>query len=230
MDLSDTIRNLFRAGVLETADQASKKPSVRTGFDAPIEHVTMLNDRARTGTYLRAIQEVVQPGDVVVELGTGTGVLAVAAAKAGARHVYAIEAGAIGTIAEAVFEANGLSDRITLVPGASTQVTLPERANVLISEIIGNEPLHERVLQSTRDAIKRLLEPDSKFVPRMLRIYAVPVDIPESVIARYRFMESTQAAWNDWYGVDFTPLSGEPSKVPSGLCSAPHAEGLDSIE
>jgi protein arginine N-methyltransferase 1 len=207
VDLSDTILNLYRSGVLDTVDRASQRPSSRTGFDAAVEHVLMLNDRARTDAYLHAISEVVQPEDVVVELGTGTGVLAVAAAKAGARHVYAVEAGAIGKTAEAVFAANGLSDRITLVSGLSTHVTLPERADVLISEIIGNEPLHERVLESTRDAIKRFLKPDARFVPRTLRIYAVPVDIPESLIARYRFMESTQAEWRDWYGVDFSPLS-----------------------
>jgi len=207
VDLSDTILYLHKSGVLDTVDRASRRPASRTGFDAAVEHVNMLNDRARTDAYLHAISEVVQPEDVVVDLGTGTGVLAVAAAKAGARHVYAIEAGAIGKAAKAVFEANGLSDRITLVPGLSTHVALPERADVLISEIIGNEPLLEGVLESTRDAIKRFLKPDARCIPRMLRIYAVPVDIPESLIARYRFMESTQAEWRDWYGVDFSPLS-----------------------
>jgi hypothetical protein len=113
-----------------------------------------------------------------------------------------------------VFRANGLSDRITLVPGSSTHVTLPERAHVLISEIIGNEPLQEHVLESTRDAIQRFLEPDAKFVPRMLRIYAVPVEIPESVVARFRFMESSLATWAEWYGVDFAPL---------GEANPPHA-------
>jgi hypothetical protein len=79
VDLSDTIMNLFRAGVLEPHERASRRPAMRTGFDSPVEHISMLNDRARTGSYLDAIQEVVRPGDVVVELGTGTGVLAVAA-------------------------------------------------------------------------------------------------------------------------------------------------------
>ena len=214
VDLSDTIRHLYRAGALESSVRSSQKPAMRSGFDAPVEHVSMLSDRARTEAYLHAIREVVRPGDVVVELGTGTGVLAVAAAKAGARRVYAVEAGSIGHIAEAVFEANGLSDRITLVPGLSTHVRLPERCDVLVSEIIGNEPLHERVLESTRDAIVRFLKPEARFIPRGLRIYAVPVEVPESVVSKFRFTASDQAQWGDWYDLDFTPLGrGNPPRA-----------------
>jgi hypothetical protein len=222
VDLSDTIRNLYEAGALEPLGRPSRRPAMGTGFDAPAMHVRMLNDRARTEAYLHAIREVVQPGDVVVELGTGTGVLAVAAAKAGARHVYAIEAGAIGQAAESVFRANGLSDRITLVPGLSTHVSLPERADVLVSEVIGNEPLHERVLQSTRDAIQRFLKPDARFVPRTLDIFAVPVEVPESFTSTYRFMESNQTAWKEWYGVDFTPLNDGNPADPFRVFLQPH--------
>lgn len=171
----------------------------------------MLNDRTRTGAYVDAIREVVRPNDVVVELGTGTGVLAVAAAMAGAGHVYTIEVGSIGEVAKAVFEANGLSDRITLITGMSSHVDLPERADVLVSEIIGNEALSEGVLQSTKDAIRRFLKPEARFVPHRLRIYAIAVTVPESVMGRYFFRESSEAIWKDWYGVDFAPLSqGNP--------------------
>ena len=104
-------------------------------------HIAMLNDRRRTASFLAAIRRVVRPGDVVVDVGTGTGVLAIAAAQAGAARVYAVEATGIGKLAEANFRANGLQDRITLVPGWSMQVTLPERADVLVSEVIGKTPL-----------------------------------------------------------------------------------------
>ena len=66
--------------------------------------VKMLNDRARTDAFIRAIEATVRPGDVVVDLGTGTGVLALAAARAGARRVYAIEASGVGRAARSVFE------------------------------------------------------------------------------------------------------------------------------
>jgi predicted RNA methylase len=83
-------------------------------------HVALLNDRRRTGA--ETITQVVKPGDVVVDLASGTGILALAAARAGAAHVYAIESTAVGRVAQALFEANGFGDRITLLSGWSTRL------------------------------------------------------------------------------------------------------------
>lgn len=207
IDLTTNIVHLYEVGALvDVSNPAPVLKSSRRGFASASIHIKMLNDRARTASYLDAIAEVVKPGDVVVDLGTGTGVLSVAAARAGARHVYAIEASSIGWSARSVFEANGLTDRITLVPGWSTQVTLPERGDLLVSEIIGNEPLEERVLEATGDAIKRHLKPDARFIPEAVRIYGLPVEVPETVIAEHRFTESAQQRWNDWYDIDFGSL------------------------
>jgi protein arginine N-methyltransferase 1 len=206
-DLSSTIRGLVGVGILERVRGSVTSPSADVGYDAPIQHIAMLNDRQRTAAYLEAIPEVVREGDVVVEIGTGSGILALAAARAGARHVYAIETGAIGRAAEAMFAANGFSDRITLIPGLSTRVSLPERADVFVSELVGNEALEERILELTLDTIQRFLKPDARFVPRWLRVYAAAVEIPAPVVAGHRFTEETGARWSDWYGgFDFSPL------------------------
>ena len=77
----------------------------------------MLDDDRRTEAYLAALTKAVRPEDVVLDIGTGTGVLAVAAARAGARHVYAVEATDIADVAERVFTANGVGDRVTLIRG-----------------------------------------------------------------------------------------------------------------
>ena len=206
IDLTTNIVNLHEAGALVKAGSTPILKANRTGFAGAAIHIKMLDDRARTESYLAAIAEVVKPGDVVVDVGTGTGVLAVAAAKAGAARVYAMEASSIATVASRVFEANGLEDRITLVRGWSTQVDLPERADVMVSEIIGNEPLSERVLEATADAIKRHLAPDARFVPETVRVYGIPVEVPSEVLARHRFTPATLDRWQDWYGVDFGPL------------------------
>lgn len=207
IDLTTNILHLYEAGALvDVSNPVPIAKSNRRGFAAAAIHIKMLNDRVRTASYLAAIADVVRPGDVVVDIGTGTGVLSVAAARAGARHVYAIEASSIGRTAQSVFEANGLTERITLVPGWSTQVSLPERADVLVSEIIGNEPLEERVIEATSDAIKRHLKPDARFVPRTVRVYGLPVEVPENVIAEHRFTESAQQRWKDMYGIDFGSL------------------------
>ena len=128
-------------------DETGRRPVLdsKDSFGAPYIHIKMLNDKARTDAYLKAIEEVIRPGDVVLDLGTGTGVFAATAARQGARHVYAIESSAIGSSAQGLFAANGLADRVTLVPGHSTQVSLPEPVDVLVSELIGNDPLGERI-------------------------------------------------------------------------------------
>jgi len=209
IQLTTTIVNLYQAGILR--DEGETIPAFRAddrgAFDGQIAHVEMLNDRARTSAFLAAVAEVVRPGDVVVDLGTGTGVLAVAAARAGAEHVYAIEASGIGQIAARVFEANGLADRVTLLEGWSAEVDLPRKADVLVTETIGNEPLDERILEHTIDARSRFLRPDARLVPRAIQIYAIPYELATADIERRRVTPAGIEAWQSWYGIDFSPLA-----------------------
>ena len=121
-----------------------------SGWADPVEHARMLHDERRTGDFLAALAAAVRPGDVVLDIGTGSGVLAVAAARAGARHVYAVEASDIAGVAERVFEANGVADRVTLLPGWSRQIDLPEPADLLVAEIIGNEQAAHRTWLHTQ--------------------------------------------------------------------------------
>src|SRR5207247_3109327 len=90
-------------------------------------HVNMLNDRTRTSAYLASISKAVRPGDVVLDIGTGTGVFSIAAAQAGERHVYAIEAGRIVKDARTLFEDNGVDDRVMLFRDLSIINNMPER-------------------------------------------------------------------------------------------------------
>lgn len=179
---------------------------MRLSQDVMQLHIDMLNDRTRTSCFINAINEVVRPDDIVVDIGTGTGVLAVAAARAGARHVYAIEAGQISKLARVLIRNNGFSDRITLIRGWSTQIDLPERADVLISEVIGHEPLAEDVLETTADAVQRLVKPKARLVPGRLKIYCLPVTIPPSEIKKLVFTPKALRDWHDWYGINFDAL------------------------
>ncbi len=181
-----------------------------TTLDATVVqlHTRMLNDQPRTRAFLSATAEVVRPGDVVVDLGTGTGILAMAAARAGARKVYAIEAGPVGPIARKLFAANGLADRIELVEGYSTDMQLPERADVLVTETFGNSPLSEEVLEIVLDARQRLLKPDARIVPGSLRVFGTPISVPPEERSQYLFTPDRLERWREWYGIDFTPLGG----------------------
>src|SRR5690606_15727664 len=210
LDLADVITTIVRMrqhGVLVA--EGESRGTIKRGsgtFDTAPIHVKMLNDSLRVQRYFEGLRRVVRPSDVVVDIGTGTGVLAIAAAMAGARHVYAIEASGIGRLAKEVFEANGLGDRITLVPGWSTQVDLPERADVLVSEIIGNEPLGEHVIEVTRDAIARHLVPDARLIPSRVRVMGLAVTIPPEELARRTFTQEAAEAWKASYNISFQPL------------------------
>jgi len=185
-----------------------------SGWADPIEHARMLHDDRRTGDFIAALTAAVRPGDVVVDIGTGSGVLAVAVARAGARRVYAVEASDIAVVAARVFEANRVADRVTLVPGWSRQIELPERADLLVAEVIGNEPLEEEILETTLDARRRLLKPSARLVPHALELLARPLLLPEAEIRQRVFGHAAVARWRGLYGMDFQPLLDAAAKHP----------------
>lgn len=207
LDLIGTIESLHKEGVLVPPSGTEGATPGTLSPDVVAFHRDMLDDRDRTSRFIEAIEATVRPGDIVVDLGTGTGILAMAAARAGAKRVYAIEAGKITGAAQALFEANGLTDTITLVTGWSTQVTLPERADVLVSETIGAQPLSERVLEMTWDARQRYLQPDARMVPSRIRVLGMPVLRPALADNLSGFKPEAVERWTNWYGLDFSALA-----------------------
>ena len=220
IDLTSSVLQLYRVGVLQD-ELEPRLIATSGGFDAAVLHILMLNDRDRTSRFIAAIGETVHPGDIVLDVGTGTGVLAVAAARAGAGHVYAVEASSIAGAAKTTFKANGLADRITLIEGWSTQIDLPERADVLVSEILGDEGLGESVLEITLDARKRLLTPDARFVPGRVRILGLPVTVPTEKLNQYLFTMEATENWRSWYGIQFGPLVDISRKYPPTIFCKP---------
>ncbi len=205
---TSTIHELVAAGVLRARDDASTgwEPVARS-FGSAAAHAALLNDQGRTRAFVEAIQATVRPTDVVLDIGTGSGVLAIAAAKAGAKKVYAVEGTGIADAAEAMIRANGLERTIELIRGWSTQITLPERATLLVSELIGSEPLCERILETTLDATERLLAPGARYLPSHLSIECALVELPADVSDKHFFTSSNAARWTDAYGIDFSALS-----------------------
>ena len=220
VDLTGSVLQLYKVGILqgELEPRLKRAPS---GFDAPRIHIEMLNDRERTSGFLAAIRNAVRPGDIVVDIGTGTGVLAVAAARAGAKHVYAVEASGIADIAKMVFEANHVADRITLIEGWSTQIDLPERADVLVTEVIDDEPFSERILEIVLDARKRLLKPGARLVPGKVEAWAIPLTVPADRLREYTFTRGDLANWRSWYEIDFDPLEQISRERPASFYVSP---------
>ena len=176
------------------------------GWADPVEHARMLHDDRRTSDYIAALREAIRPEDIVLDIGTGSGVLAIAAARAGARHVYAVEASDIADVAERVFAANGVEDKVTLIRGWSRDIELPERADLLVAEVIGNEPFEEEILETTLDARRRLLKPGARLTPHTLELVARPLRIPDAEARQRAIGRRAIERWRHLYGIEFQPL------------------------
>src|SRR3954469_18961356 len=100
-------------------------------------HRWMLRDTVRNEAFQRALRAVVKPGDVVLDLGAGTGLLSILAAAAGAKKVYALERTKIADVARRMVERNGYKDIIEVREMDLEDTTLPEKADVLVSEWMG---------------------------------------------------------------------------------------------
>jgi 2-polyprenyl-3-methyl-5-hydroxy-6-metoxy-1,4-benzoquinol methylase len=208
--LYDTVSQMLQHGIIiPVPAETDRTTQITRGYAAPRIHVVMLRDEARTSGYINALRETIKPDDVVLDIGTGTGVLAVAAAEAGARKVYAIEANSeTARYAKALIASSPYGDRIELINGWSTEVQLPERCDMLVSEMIGDDPLDEDILSMTADAIDRHLKPGARLIPDRLDIYAQPVRLPDGKHEVEFFCEQDISSWEKKYGLQFRSLLG----------------------
>ncbi len=140
------------------------------------EHRQFLADTPRITAFDQAIRETVRPGDVVVDLGSGTGILGLLACRAGARRVYSIDDGAIVGLARAICGANGYADRMVFVRDISTRLTLPEAADALVTDQIGRFGFDAGLVTYVRDARRRLLKPAGRTVPEAVTLIAAPIE------------------------------------------------------
>ncbi len=189
------------------------------------EHRLYLRDRHRVEAYARAIEAVVRPGDRVIDLGSGTGVLGLLACRAGARTVYAIESTGIIGLASEVRDANGFRDRMVFVRGQSTSVSLPEQADVVVSDQIGRFGFEAGILQYFEDARRRLLVPNARFVPAAITLHVAPVEC-DRMYGRIDFWDSRPADL-DFHSVRHLAANTVyPARLgPEHLLGAP-AQGL----
>ena len=122
-------------------------------------HRTMICDRMRTGVFRRAIESVVRPGDIVLDVGAGSGILSVFAARAGAARVYAVERTPAAVLARELAAANGVAEIVRVIHGDVTDIELPERVDVIVSEWLGGFGIDEGMLVPVIVARDRWLKP-----------------------------------------------------------------------
>lgn len=157
----------------------------------------MLSDTVRMSAFKRAIRQKVKPGDVVVDLGAGTGILGFLAIRAGANKVFSIEKSDAIELARAVAAKNGMTDRIVFFDANSKEVCLPVKADVIISETLGSFGVDENTLEFTADARERFLKPGGILIPQALSLHLAPVE-STPIHDKIDF-------WRQIHGIDFTP-------------------------
>lgn len=167
----------------------------------------MVTDKLRTDAYAHALEREIKAGDVVAELGTGTGIFALLACRFGARRVYAFEPSAVIELAREMAAANGYADRIEFIPKMSLESALPERADLIVSDVRGILPFFNRGLLSLIDARQRFLAPNGRMVPRSDTLWIAGVNAPEL----YR---EHLGPWND-KPYDFDMSAALPRRINS---------------
>jgi len=138
-------------------------------------HRTMIRDRVRTEAFRRAINAVVRPGDIVLDVGAGSGILSVFAARAGAARVYAVERTAIAVLAEQLAAANEVAETVTVIQGDVMNIELPERVDVIVSEWLGGFGIDEGMLAPVIAARDRWLKPGGVMIPHSVTAWTALV-------------------------------------------------------
>jgi protein arginine N-methyltransferase 1 len=181
---------------------------------------------ARLNAFERALKEVVRPGDVVVDLGAGTGILGLLACRAGAARVYSLEDTSLIGVTREMARVNHCQDRISFLKEHSLATVLPERADVVVGDQIGRFGFEAGVFEYFADARHRFLKPGGLTVPSRIELIAAPVEIDEmwssvdfwhTVPMGFEVSPGWKIARNTGYPVKYEPsnLLGPPAALAS---------------
>jgi len=170
-------------------------------------HEEMLKDSVRTLTYQAAIEG--NPEDfkdkVVLDIGCGTGILSIFAARAGAKHVYAVDNAEIALFAREIVKKNGLEDKITVYKGKMEEIEFPfgeGGVDIIISEWMGYYLLYESMLDCVLWARDKYLNKDTgKMLPDRAQLYVAAIEDSE-------YKNEKKTFWENVYGVDMSVMSG----------------------
>lgn len=162
----------------------------------------MVSDHVRTDAFADAIAEVVKEGDRVLDVGTGTGLLAMLSAKAGAEKVYGIDQASVAALATKLVEHNGLSDKVEIIKGNAKNLQLPEKVDVLVSEWLGHFGFVETMLDDVIVARDKNLKPKGTMLPCGIELFMAPISVP------WIYDESGPGFWEfPVRGIDYLPLA-----------------------
>ncbi|AGH94633.1 methyltransferase domain-containing protein [Pseudobdellovibrio exovorus] len=193
---------------------SAKKSNDINWWEAIDLHKIYLSDYRRNEAYQSALQRYITPESVVVDIGCGTGILGFMALKAGARKLYAIEQSNMIHVAREVAERNQLSDRIEFIQGDLFELSLPENADIILHDQIGDFFWDEGMVEKLAYARAHFLKPQGKILPQELGLHLVPAFHPA--------FHMDAAFWKEpFYGIDFSTLHREEIKQSAARNNKP---------
>ena len=147
-----------------------QKLSIAKGRAVPSWHIPMMNESTRNEAYQKALTSAINGGEIVLDIGTGAGLLSMMASDCGAKKVITCEtSNTISKVAEKIFLKNGFANKIKLINKNSNDIIvgkdINEKVDVLVSEILSSEFVGEGIQTSILDAKKRLLKKNGKIIP-----------------------------------------------------------------
>lgn len=184
----------------------NKTPNYFESYDNIGVHSLMLRDGPRVSKYREAIMKSKDTfkDKIVMDVGSGTGLLSLFAAQAGAKHVYAVEASeGIYELSKAIIKANKLEDKVTIINGVIEEIELPDnvtKVDIIISEWMGVYLLHESMLKSVLYARDKWLTADGLMYPSLAYLYVCPVEMETYLTENLNY-------WSDYQGLDFQPIA-----------------------
>ena len=190
--------------------ERAKLPGWARGHDASIAyHGKLLADPERMAAYDRAIRALVRPGDVVLDVGCGTGVLAMLAAKAGAAHVHAVESMPVAKLARQLVARNGLAGTVTVHHADILQMQPVQQVDIVISEFMGRFVVDDGMLPAVA-ASAQWLKPGGTFCPAKVTLSLAPahmtaftpLDVFETPVTGLDVSAAADDAHNYTYSVD----------------------------
>ncbi|MEA2238295.1 MAG: type protein arginine methyltransferase [Thermoanaerobaculia bacterium] len=174
----------------------------------------MLGDPSRIEAYSRALASLISPHTVAADLGAGIGTFSIIAAQLGAARVYAIEPGGIIAVAEENARRSRVADRIRFIRGRVSEITLPEKASVIVSDLSGALPLFEEHIPAVMHARDHFLAPGGTLIPSRARLFCAPVSSAE-------LYSRITAPWRSLPDIDLSAAETMALNTPRALPVTP---------